>query len=224
MARYSRITKKMDAKSPDEFLSFWDRAFHYISDNRERLILPTLAAVVAATLGLGLWYYQGQKTGKANAELYRALAELSRPAAGAKKAATPQETIDKLKAFDAQYGGTESGRLGRLYRANLLFQSGSNDEAAALYQGIAGNDVATQRAIINLAAVMTQQKKYAEAAATLEKIRATTIFKEEVDYQIARNQEAAGNKSAAKTEYARFLEKHPSTRMADEVKDRMARL
>lgn len=229
MAHYNRITKKMDVKSPDEFLSFWDHAFHYISDNRERLLVPTLVVAVAAMLGSGLWYYQSRKTAKANMELYLALTEKPRPASADKaaapdKAATAQETIEKLKAFDAQYGGTEMGRLGRLYRANILFQNGSYDEAAALYKGIVGGDVAAQRAAINLAAVLTQQKKYAEAVAALEKIRATTIFKEEVDYQIARNQEAAGNKSAAKTEYAKFLETHLGSRIISEVKDRMARL
>ncbi|MBI5638182.1 MAG: tetratricopeptide repeat protein [Nitrospinae bacterium] len=212
----------MDVKSPDEFLTFWDHAFHYVSDNRERLALPVIGVLVMIMLGFGFWYYQTRKIAQANVELYRVLAELPRPGSG--QTATADQVIDKLKAYDARFGGTGSGRLGRLYRANFLYQKGSFDEAAALYKGIGGNDVTGQFAAINLAAVFTQQGKFADAIATLEKIRATTMFAGEADYQIARNQEAAGNNSAAKAEYAKFLEKHPGSRITAEVKERLARL
>lgn len=222
MAHYKRISKKMDVKSPDEFLSFWERVFHFAGDNREKLALPIIGGLVILLAGFGFWYFQTQKTAKANVELYSVLAELPRQGSASK--ATGEQIIDKLKAYDQQFGGGESGRIGRLYRANLLYQKGRFDEAATLYTGIGGNDAAGQLAAINLAAVLTQQGKYAEAAATLEKIRANSMFGEEVDYQIARNQEAAGNKAAAKTEYGTFLEKHTGSRSASEVKERLAYL
>lgn len=222
MAHYNRISKKMDVKTPDEFLTFWDHAFHYVSDNREKLAIPVIAVLVMIMLGFGFWYYQTQKMARASVELYRVLAELPRPGSGS--TVTGEQVIEKLKAYDAQFGGSESGRIGRLYRANLLFQKGRYDEAAALYAGIGGTDAAGQLAVINAAAVLTQQGKYADAASALEKIRATTIFSEEVDYQIARNQEAAANKAAAKTEYAKFLEKHPGSFRTNQVKDELAAL
>ncbi len=222
MAHYNRIKRELDIKSPDEFLTFWDHAFHYVSDNREKLALPVIAALVMVMLGFGFWYYQSQKMAKANVELYNVLAELPRQGSGV---TTPgDQIIDKLKAYDAQFGSGESGRLGRLYRANILYQKGRYDEAAALYTGIGGNDVAGQFAAINLAAVLTQQGKYPEAAAALEKIRAATVFAEEADYQIARNQEAAGNKAAAKAEYTKFLEKHSGSAMTAEARVRLERL
>lgn len=222
MAHYKRISKKTDIKMPDEFLSFWDHVFHFIADNRERLVLPVIGGLVVILAGFGFWYYQIQKSAKSNAELYRVLADLPRP--GSSSTATGDQIIEKLKSYDERFGGGEAGRIGRLYRANLLYQKGRFDEAAALYNGIGGNDVAGQLAAINLAAVLTQQGKYTEAAAALEKIRATTMFGESVDYQIARNQEAAGNGAAAKTEYGKFLEKHAGSRSTPEVKDRLAYL
>ncbi len=222
MATYKRITKKLDIKTPDEFLTFWDHAFHYISDNREKLALPVIGLLVAVMLGFGFWYYQSQKLARANAELYHVLAELPRQGSGV---TTPgQEIVDKLKAYDAQFGATGSGRIGRLYRANILYQKGNFDDALPLYQGIGGTDAIGQLAAINLSATLTQQGKFADAAAALEKIRATTIFAEEADYQIARNQEAAANKAAAKTEYAKFLDKHPGAFRTAEVRERLASL
>ncbi len=223
MAKYKRITKKMDIKSPDEFLTFWDHTFHYVSDNREKLALPMIGVLVAVMLGFGFWYYQSQKMVRANNELYRVLAELPRQGSGLTVTPSP-EIIDKLKAYDAQYGSTESGRIGRLYRANFLYQKGNFDEALPLYQGIGGNDAVGQLATINLSATQTQLGKFADAAGTLEKIRATTIFGEEVDYQIARNEEAAGNKGAAKTEYQKYLDKHPGAFRTAEVRTRLASL
>lgn len=222
MAHYKRIAKKLDVKQPDEFLSFWERVFHYAGENREKLALPVIGGLVIILTGFGFWYFQTQKTAKANVELYSVLAELPRP--GSKSTATGEQIIDKLKAYDERFGAGESGRLGRLYRANLLYQKGRYDEATALYNGITGNDTAGQLATINLAAVLTQQGKYAEAIATLEKIRANTMFGESVDYQIARNQEAAGNRAIAKTEYAKFLEKHAGSRSTLEVRERLAYL
>lgn len=222
MAHYKRISKKTDIKLPDEFLSFWDHVFHFVDDNRDRMMLPVIGGLVILLAGFGFWYFQSQKTAKANVELFRVLAELPRPGSSSKT--TGDQIIDKLKTYDAQFGGGESGRIGRLYRANLLYQKGRYDEATALYNNIGGNDAAGQLAAINLAAVSTQQAKYAEAVAALEKIRANTMFGEEVDYQIARNQEAAGNKAAAKTEYGKFLEKHAGSRSAGEVKERIAYL
>ena len=222
MAHYNRISKKMDVKTPDEFLTFWDHALHFVSDNRERLMLPIIGGLLMLLLGGGIWYYQDQKAARANVELYRVLDEMPRP--GKTSAVTGEQIIDKLKAYDAQFGAGVSGRIGRLYRANFLYQKGRYDEATALYTGLRGEDAIGQLAAINLAAVLTQQGKFAEAAATLEKIRATTMFAEEVDYQIARNQEAAANKAAAKAEYTKFMDKHPGSRITYEVKERLANL
>ncbi len=222
MARYDRISRKIDVKSPDEFLTFWDHAFHWVADNRDRLLLPVLGGVVAVVLAFGFYYYQTQKEAKANEELYRVLAQLPRQGSGA--ATTAQEMIEKLKAYDAQFGGGDAGRIGKFYRANILYQKKSFEDAIALYKDVLDGDLLGQYAAINLAAAYTEQGRYADAAATLEKIRATTYFAEEVEYQIARNQEAANNMAAAKAEYQKYLEKHPGSRYSVEAKDRLARL
>lgn len=224
MAHYKRITKRENFKGPDEFIGFWQKAVLWVREKGDALILPALGAAVALALVLGFFFYRQQRVASANRELFNILKDLPRP--GAPSSATPEQMADALKSHADKFSGTPSGRIGQLYRANIMCQKKNWDEAANLYRSLmeGGTDVVAQRAGIALANALQEQGKYADAISVLEKIRQTSPFAEETDYAIARNQELNGNKAAAVREYQAFVEKHPASQRAGTARERAAKL
>lgn len=222
MARYKRISKKLDIKGPDEFVSFWQHAYDFASVSGEKLLLPVIGVAVAAILGLGFYYYGQQKERTAQVQLYEALKDY--PRAGVMSPDAAKKVIEGLADHGRKFPGANITRIGKLYRANALLQSNNPGEAAALYKEVAGDDLPGQLATLNIAVIQRQEGKFADANATLEKLRQSPFFAEEADFQTARNYELMGNAAKAREEYGRFLEKHSGSTYATEAKERKERL
>ncbi|MBI5178993.1 MAG: tetratricopeptide repeat protein [Nitrospinae bacterium] len=224
MAHYKRIIKKEDVKGPDEFLSFWEHAYFWVVEKKEKLILPVIGFGVAVALVAGFFYYRQQKEVAANRELFNILKEL--PRQGGAKAVSTDQAVDNLKAFGEKFGATRSGKMGQLYRANILYQKKNFDDAAKAYREVmdGGSDLTAHLACMGLAASLQEQGKYADAVAALDKFRADSVFAEDMDYMAARTLEMAGNMEAAAKEYTKFMEKHSASRLSDDVRERSSRL
>lgn len=225
MARYKRINKKENIKGPDEFVSFWERAYFWADANKRTVLNFALALTGVALVALGFLYRR--QGSEANAST--ALADVLRDAPMPGVEPRPDELTklgESLADFTKKYSGTKAGREGELYQANLLRDKKNLAEAEKLYINVmgGGKDLVAQLACLGLASAYQNDGKFAEAAALLDKNRAGSFFEDEIDYMYAVNMELSNDKAGALKEYKKFLDKHPSSRNAGAVREAVARL
>ncbi len=225
MARYKRINKKENIKGPDEFVSFWARAYFWAHDNQRTVLNYALALTGVALVLLGFVYRRQGAEASASAALSNIMRDAPQPGAEAK----PDELAklgESLADFTKKYSGTKAGREGELYQANLLRDKKNLAEAERHYINVmgGGKDLVAQLACLGLASAYQNDGKFAEAAALLDKHRAGSFFEDEIDYMYAVNLELSNDKAGALKEYKKYLDKHPSSRNAGAVKEALARL
>ncbi len=225
MARYKRINKKENIKGPDEFVSFWERAYFWAQDSKRTVLNYALALAAVVLLLVGFVYRRQSAEASASAALAEVMREAPRPGVEPK----PDELAklgESLADFTKKYSGTKAGREGELYQANLLRDKKNLAEAERHYINVmgGGKDLVAQLACLGLATAYQNDGKFVEAAALLDKHRANSFFEDEIDYMYAVNLELSNNKAGALTEYKKYLDKHPSSRNAGAAKDAVARL
>ncbi|MBI3580978.1 MAG: tetratricopeptide repeat protein [Nitrospinae bacterium] len=225
MARYKRIHVKENIKGPDEFVSFWARAYFWADANKRTVLNYALALTGVALLALGFLYRRQAAEASASAALSNILRDAPQPGAEPK----PDELAklgESLADFAKKYSGTKAGREGELYQANFLRDKKNLAEAEKLYLNVmaGGNDLVSQLACLGLASAYQNDGKFAEAAALLDKHRANSFFEDEIDYMYALNFELSNDKAGALKEYKKYLDKHPSSRNAGAAREAVARL
>ena len=235
MARYKRIKRKGALTQPDEFLSFWDRKYHWAAENWEKLLTPLLAVMLAAVIGGGVFYYSRQKAASAQIELSQIINGYPR-GANADPARLTQ-VVSALTEFSKRFSGTDAAPIADLYRAHALAKQGNFTEAVNLYEKIISegkpDELFVAMAVLSLARHYQDQGNYQKSTETLEKFSADTAsagkasdgepsaFAEEMDFMTAENLELASDKKAALEKYQVFLAKHPDSTLAPEAREKI---
>jgi len=211
VARYNRIKKKANITAPDEFLSFWEHAYTWGAEKKERVLFPALAVVLVAVLVGGFFYYRSQREITAQRELYLALATAPREGSGEK--VDTQKFISALDAVAERFEGTVGAKEALLYKGNVLYEKNKMDEAEKVYKSIVDSGkldcFITRTAVVALARIYQDKGQYDESTKLLNKYRKLEngALNEEMDLIIAQNYELAGDGKSALAEYDDFLEK-----------------
>jgi len=228
VARYNRIKKKANITAQDEFLSFWEHAYKWGAEKKERVLFPVLAVALIAVLVGGFFYYRSQREITAQRELYLALATAPREDTG--KEVDTKKFIAALTAVAERFEGTVGAKEALLYKGNALYEKNKMDEAEKVYKAIvAGGKLdcfITRTAVVALGRIYQDNAKYDEATKLLKKYRKLEngALNEEMALIIARNYELAGDGKSALAEYDDFLAKYPHSMRAGTVQKRADRL
>jgi tetratricopeptide (TPR) repeat protein len=228
VARYNRIKKKTDITAQDEFLSFWEHAYTWGAEKKERVLFPVLAVALIAVLVGGFFYYRSQREITAQRELYLALATAPREDTG--KKVDTKKFISALDAVAERFEGTVGGKEALLYKGNVFYEQNKTDEAGKVYKSIvAGGKLdcfITRTAVVALGRIYQDNGKFDESTTLLKKYRKLEngALNEEMALIIARNYELAGDGKSALAEYDDFLAKYPRSMRAGTVRERADRL
>jgi len=235
VARYKRIKRKEDLKAPDEFISFWDSVYFWVTDNSEKVIYPLVGLAIIIMISAGYMYYADSRENTAQRELYRALVEY--PSDSPTEAnAQPKDNVDLPKLAETigevseRFSGTVAGKLASFYKANVHYKDGKMPEAEALYKQVfeseGAEDTVGRLSGIGLARTSQNQGKYSEATSVLEKLKGSKseAFMEEIDYLLGLNYELAGNSDRALETYVEFLGKYQVSSRRDLVVNQIASL
>jgi predicted negative regulator of RcsB-dependent stress response len=136
--------------------------------------LTALFIVICLAAGGTLFWMQKTKVDEAQASL--ALAKLTPwiETGDINKAINGEGSIKGLNGIAKTWGGTQSGKMAKLYMANMLLNSGKPDDALSMYQSFNSDNKDLQAsALAGAAACNVIKKAFAEAALEYEKASET---------------------------------------------------
>ena len=143
MVKGKKITKRQ-LKEPDEFVSFTEKAFTFVTQYSKRIGLVAIAFLIVIVALAVFQMGERKKNEEAAKSFGIALAMYERGAAQpiepsdspGTSGSSSQDLKEVLKKFDeiiAKYPRTSLGKLSLLYRGNILSMEGAYDEAIKAY-------------------------------------------------------------------------------------------
>ena len=175
MRTKKKITKKK-LKEPDEFISFTQQAFLFITKHFKKVV--TAGIIVLALILFIVLYQMWEKQKEVEASRDFGLAmEMYRKAGSMDRERLPSEYKNVLARFDeviTKFPGTSSGRFSLLYKGNIDLQMGEFEEAIKAYQAFlekAGEEKLYRLfALEGLGYAYQGKKDYENALRTYQKI------------------------------------------------------
>jgi tetratricopeptide (TPR) repeat protein len=183
-----KLTRK-ELLRQDEFLTTMEKAQQFWEEHRNFILIGIAAVAVLVILVVGGISFWKAREAKGAALLSEALRPYHGVVLG-QQTQTPdmanddqmqfssdaekfQASITALDGVVDNYGGTEAGRVARLYRAHSLFNLGRYAEALEEYQSFRdayGNGYLSGLALLNMAQCRKQEGDYPAAAATYQEL------------------------------------------------------
>jgi tetratricopeptide (TPR) repeat protein len=211
-----RVSRKK-LKEPDEFISFTSKMLQLAVAQKTKLIIGG-GVLLGVLLIISLIHYWSESA-ENNGSL--ALSHVMEKFAAAEKEGGPDkayETVssDFQKIID-EYSNKACGKYARLIFANVCFQSGKYDQAAALYSQ-AAEDLKETPLIRNISLeglghTYEAQKEYAKAAALFEKLSAEPngIMADETLFTLARLYGRLNQNDKKAETLKQIIDKHPES-------------
>ena len=220
-----KITRKQLLKEPDEFLTFSGKLFRFATTHKNKL---AVAVGVLITLGIifsGVGYFTNKAEKKAFALLDSATAAYATHMKNGDPQAAYREVEKDFQLLVDQYGNREGGKLARIVFADICYQAGEADRAAALYTA-ALSDFRDRPSLKNvilsgLAYSLEQKKDYPAAAAQFEAIVSGTdpTLKDDALYNLGIIYTKTGNPEKSTKVFNKILEDYPDYPYRDLIRE-----
>ena len=222
-----KVTRKELLKAPDEFLTFSEKAYNYISEHARHFIIGIITVLVLVVLVIGIqWYRQNRRT-QAVAAYNDALKMI--PSAENNDVPKLETAAAVMEQVAQKYSTLATGRAALLELGWLQYRLGNYDQALLSYQKFLDNMKDEER---HLKPLVLNSMGYAlEAAGELEKAAATwkdietlpgDFLKEEALLCLGRVYSGLNRPEEAKKSYQELLEKYPNTGSAELAKIKLA--
>ena len=189
------------------------------------------AALLLASLAVGAWMWRSVQARQAEAAYTDAFARLQTSQAGQGSTDTRAAAVRELEATLAQYPSAPQAAQAAYELANIRFTSRDYASARGAYEVAAARATApTLRTLARAGVGYTwEAEKNFPKAAEAFRVAATDLrpgdfLFEQLILDLARIQEAGGQKDEAIQTYRRFLKEVPRSRRADDVRLRLASL
>ena len=136
MTRIRKIVKKK-LKEPDEFISFNEKAFVYITHHSKPIVI---GGIIVLILILSIFFFQRwEKKSEENAyQLFHSAVESYQIVSAPYQEGAVQDYKNVLEKFNeviTKFQRTYSGRLSILYKGNIHLRLGEYDDAIKAYEG-----------------------------------------------------------------------------------------
>jgi tetratricopeptide (TPR) repeat protein len=231
MAGKRKVIKKK-LKEPDEFISFTDHAFRFISRHYRRIITGgvILGVLLAAFFLFQKWEEKKEREASQSfgtaLEVYQMLDSPYRE----ESPADYKGLIEKFDEVITKFPRTSSGKLSLLYKGNLHLKLGEFDEAIKSYDAFlqkAGKEKLYRLfAMEGLGYAHEGKKEYEKAVRAYEGMleMGEGLQAANAHLSIGRCYEKLGKKKEALESYKTFLEVAPKGMMANFVSGRLSHL
>jgi tetratricopeptide (TPR) repeat protein len=231
MAVKKKIIKKK-LKEPDEFISFTDHAFRFISRHYRRIITGgvILGVLLAAFFLFQKW--EEKKEGEAYQSFGTAL-EAYQMLDSPSREGSPADYKSLIEKFDeviTKFPRTSSGKLSLLHKGNLHLKLGEFDEAIKAYDTFlqkAGKEKLYRLfAMEGLGYALEGKEEYEKAVRAYERMleMGEGLQVANAHLSTGRCYEKLGKKKEALESYKTFLKVAPKATMANFVSGRISHL
>lgn len=228
MAR-RRITKK-EIKKPDEFVSFWVRAYEYAQEHRREVVVVSAAIVAVAALAWSLDAYHEKKARDSSRLLSKAQMALLAGREGASGEKNSSEAESILTDVTTRYKSTRAALVARVLLGNVYYRRGDFEKSIETYRSLATlkpkDPMLRAMAYEGLAYSYEQRGDWAEALAAYQELAGSQLehFSQEGMWGMARCYERQGKPEKAMDIYRQFLAHYPHSPKAEEARVLLARL
>lgn len=231
MAVKKKIIKKK-LKEPDEFISFTDHAFRFISRHYKRIItgVVILGVLLAAFFLFQKWEEKKEAAAylpfSTALELYQMLNSPYREGS----ASDYKSVMEKFDEVITKFPRTSSGKLSLLYKGNLHLKLEEFDEAIKAYETFlqkAGKEKFYRLlAMEGLGYAHEGKKEYEKAVEAYEKMLEMGEGLQVANAYLSKGRcyEKLGKKKEALESYKTFLNLAPKAMMANLVSERISQL
>lgn len=206
------------------------KGMHYAEDHKRMILYGVGALLGAAVVAAGIFYWLGSRRDGANELLAEALRVDGGAvvATGANPADPVRPTFSSDEArrsrakelfgqLDSRYGSTATGRVAKLYLAQIAVAENDKERAKQLWKAFLdaepeGSLAATTR--VNLFKLDREQGRGAELAEELQKMLAADAKPLPADvilFELARTYQAIGKPEEARTTYRRIVDEYPQS-------------
>jgi hypothetical protein len=200
--RAKRISRK-ELRQPDEFISTSRRVAEWGRDNPTYVTWGAAGLLAVLLIAGGASWWMESRARRANQQFYGAI-ELYR-------AEQWNEAYDGFSTLADDLGGTDYGKLARIYAARSAAKVDKPAEAISFYEGFLANGPHTaaleQLARFEMAAVLRKTGDVDRARAELDKAHALEgPIRPEVTFALAKVADESGEKDRALELYGRYVE------------------
>jgi tetratricopeptide (TPR) repeat protein len=222
--------KKLSKKEikEDKLISFYYKAYGFISENSSRVL--TYAGVAVAVIVLAVFYinHRSEQNKAAGIQLAQIMEVYD---SGAYLQAIQGQAGTKvlgLKKIVEEYGSTENGETAKIYLANAYNLLGKQEEAFKYYDDYSGSiDIFKAAALAGRAGYYEYKSNYEKAAGLYEK--AANVTKEDVldpDYLLnaGKNYIDAGKNKEAKAVLDKIRKNYLNSSASREVDKYLAQI
>jgi tetratricopeptide (TPR) repeat protein len=231
MAGKRKIIKKK-LKEPDEFISFTDHAFRFISRHYRRII--TVGVILGVLLGAFFLFqkWEEKKEGEAY-QLFGIALQLNQMLDSPNREGSPADYRSLIEKFDeviTKFPRTSSGKVSLLYKGNLHLKLGEFDEAIKAYetffQGAGKEKFYRLLAMEGLGYAHEGKKEYEKAVEAYERMLEMGEGLQVANAYLNKGRcyEKLGKKKEALESYKSFLQVAPKAMMANLVSERISQL
>ena len=231
MAVKKKIIKKK-LKEPDEFLSFTDHAFRFISRHYKRII--TGVVILGVLLAAFFLFQKWEEKKEAEAYLpFSAALELYQMLNSPYREGSPSDYKSLMEKFDeviTKFPRTSSGKLSLLYKGNLHLKLEEFDDAIKAYETFlqkAGKEKFYRLlAMEGLGYAHEGKKEYEKAVEAYERMLEMGEGLQVANAYLSKGRcyEKLGKKKEALESYKTFLNLAPKAMMANLVSERISQL
>jgi tetratricopeptide (TPR) repeat protein len=231
MAGKKKIVKKK-LKEPDEFISFTDHAFRFISRHYRRII--TGGVILGVVLAAFFLFQKWEEKKEAEAyQSFGAALEVYQRLDSPYREGSPADFKGLIEKFDGvitKFPRTSSGKLSLLYKGNLHLKLGEFDEAMKAYetflQKIGKERLYRLLAMEGLGYAHEGKKEYEKAIEAYGGMLEMGEGLQVANAHLSRGRcyEKLGKKKEALESYKTFLNVAPKAMMANLVSGRISHL
>jgi len=231
MAVKKKIIKKK-LKEPDEFISFTDHAFRFISRHYKRII--TGVVILGVFLAAFFLFQKWEEKKEAEAYLpFSAALELYQMLNSPYREGSPTDYKSLMEKFDeviTKFPRTSSGKLSLLYKGNLHLKLEEFDEAIKAYETFlqkAGKEKFYRLlAMEGLGYAHEGKKEYEKAVEAYERMLEMGEGLQVANAYLSKGRcfEKLGKKKEALESYKTFLNLAPKAMMANLVSEKISQL
>lgn len=223
----AKIDRKKLLKKPDEFLTFSEKAVSWARDNSKLLLGIAGGLALAVAVWVGLSTYLEHRENRAADALASSFENYAKAVEGKADPAQEKAARESLAQVVEQYGATPAGIQARLALGDLLVEKAKYADAEKILSGLSQETGLPPGmrplAWHGLGLSLEGQKKYQQATSAYESAmkEAGPTLRNSYRLDLARVQEAAGDKEAAIKTYSEAVSQPPDPSSLDLVKSRL---
>jgi predicted negative regulator of RcsB-dependent stress response len=226
----AKIDRKKLLKKPDEFLTFSEKAVNWSKENSKLLMGIAGGLVFAVAVWVGLSTYLEHRQDQAANALAASFENYSKAVEGKADPDQVKAARQSLAKVVDQYGATPAGIQARLALGDLLVEKAKYSDAEKILSELSKETELPPGmrplAWHGLGLSLEGQKKYKESASAYESAmkEAGPTLRNSYRLDLARVQEAAGDKDAAIKTYSEAVSQPPDPSSLDLVHSRLVAL